>query len=179
MTGIVLIVVMLGLMWAVVILPQQRRVKAHERLIAGLEPGMVVMTTSGLFGTLVEVGDDRVLLDAAEGHRLVIDRRSIGMIAPAGSTLAELADVSVPTPPPVDPSSLAARSTSTTPAEAGPESASATTDPATGAATDDEPHDPIGDEPSRRAEGSTSAASPPSPAPGPNPSPTATEKAER
>lgn len=111
MTGLVLIVVMLGLMWAVVVLPQQRRVKAHQRLCDRIEVGHVVMTTAGLYGTVVQAGDDRLVLEAAPGVQVVVDRRSIGMLVPDGTTLADLADVSRPTPEPVPPagSSMADR----------------------------------------------------------------------
>ena len=121
MTGLVLIVVMLGLMWAVVVLPQQRRVKAHQRLCDRIEVGHVVMTTAGLYGTVVEAGDDRLLLEAAPGVQVVVDRRSVGMLVPDGTTLADLTDVSRPTPEPVPPggSSMADRLGLGGPASAG------------------------------------------------------------
>ncbi|MFN8037882.1 MAG: preprotein translocase subunit YajC [Acidimicrobiales bacterium] len=103
MTGLVLIVVLLGLMWAVVVLPQQRRVKAHQRLCDRIEVGHVVMTTAGLFGTVVEAGADRLVLEIAPGVRVVAERRSVGMLVPDGTSLADLADVSRPTPEPVPP----------------------------------------------------------------------------
>jgi len=103
MTGLVLIVVLLGLMWAVVVLPQQRRVKAHQRLCDRIAVGHVVMTTAGLFGTVVEAGTDRLVLEVAPGVRTVVDRRSVGMLVPDGTSLADLADVSQPTPEPVPP----------------------------------------------------------------------------
>ncbi len=103
MTGLVLIVVLLGLMWAVVVLPQQRRVKAHQRLCDRIEVGHVVMTTAGLFGTVLEAGTDRLVLEIAPEVQVVVDRRSIGMLVPDGTSLGDLADVSRPTPEPVPP----------------------------------------------------------------------------
>lgn len=107
MTGLVLLVVMLGLMWAVVIFPQQRRVKAHQRLCDAVETGNVVMTTAGVFGAVVDAGPDRLVLQTSPGVHTVVDRRSIGMIVPAGTSLDDLGDVSTPTPEPFVPEGVA------------------------------------------------------------------------
>ena len=45
-------IVILGVMYAVLILPQQRRVKEHRAYVASLQVGDDVVTTSGLFGTV-------------------------------------------------------------------------------------------------------------------------------
>ncbi len=64
-------------MWLIFVLPQQRRIRAHHALIATLEPGDEVMTTSGLFGTIVGLDDDVVTLEVAEQVEVRFSRGAI------------------------------------------------------------------------------------------------------
>lgn len=53
--------------WFMVILPNRRRAAAAARLNAALTPGQRVMTQSGVFGTIVNLTDDRITLEVAPG----------------------------------------------------------------------------------------------------------------
>jgi preprotein translocase subunit YajC len=79
MGGIIFLGVMLLLLWVVIVLPQQRRVRAHRALVAQIEIGDEVMTTSGMFGTIVDVQpeDDLVLVEVAPGLQLRFVRGAI------------------------------------------------------------------------------------------------------
>ena len=50
--------------------PARSRQAAQAAVRSKLEPGVEAMTTSGLFGTVVEVEGDRVVLEIAEGVRV-------------------------------------------------------------------------------------------------------------
>lgn len=67
MGPVIVLAVTLGLTWLLFILPQQRRIRAHQAVIARLEVGDEVMTTSGLFGTIVALDDETVSLEIAPG----------------------------------------------------------------------------------------------------------------
>ncbi len=75
---LVLVVVVFGLMWLLVIRPQQARVRSHQALVAGLRVGDEVITTGGIHGVLLEVHDEVVVLDAGGGVRLRVARQAIG-----------------------------------------------------------------------------------------------------
>lgn len=75
---LLLVVVVFGLMWVLVIRPQQQRVRAHAALIAGLKPGDEVVTTGGILGSIVEVDEEIVMLDVGGGVRLKVARQAIG-----------------------------------------------------------------------------------------------------
>jgi preprotein translocase subunit YajC len=64
-------------LWAIVILPQQRRVRAHQALVSVLKEGDEVMTTSGILGTITEMDDEVLHLEVAPGVRLRIVRAAI------------------------------------------------------------------------------------------------------
>lgn len=55
-------VLLIGVFFLVVILPQQKRDRAHRELLKTLKSGDKVVTSSGLCGTVVSVGDTRVTL---------------------------------------------------------------------------------------------------------------------
>lgn len=47
--------------------PQQKRSKAQASLQSGLQPGMHVMTTAGVYGTIAYVDGDQVGVEVAPG----------------------------------------------------------------------------------------------------------------
>jgi preprotein translocase subunit YajC len=64
-------------LWAIVILPQQRRMRAHQALVSVLEEGDEVMTTSGIIGTITAIDDEVLHLEVAPGVTLRIVRAAI------------------------------------------------------------------------------------------------------
>ena len=77
MTGAVFIVVMFALMWAVVIVPQQRRVKRHRALIEALEVGDEVVTAGGLVGTVAAIEGDDLLLSLGDEVSVRVVRQAV------------------------------------------------------------------------------------------------------
>ena len=56
--------------WLLIIRPGRQRREAQQALINRLEPGRRIMTTAGVFGTVVAVADDRVRVEVAPGDVL-------------------------------------------------------------------------------------------------------------
>src|ERR1700716_3399966 len=75
--GFIFLPLMFLVLWAIVILPQQRRMRAHQALVSKLEEGDEVMTTSGILGTITAIDDEVVHLEVAPGVRLRIVRAAI------------------------------------------------------------------------------------------------------
>lgn len=71
------------LVWALFILPQQRRVRAHQALVATLSVGQEVVTTAGLFGVITALDPDEVRLEVAPGVELRFARAAVARIAPS------------------------------------------------------------------------------------------------
>ena len=86
------------LFWLLIIRPQSKRQKALSALQGGLAPGNEVMLSSGLFGVVEQIVDDRIHLRVAEGVTLEVARGAV-------------ANVVQPAEPPTSPS------TETTPGE--------------------------------------------------------------
>lgn len=74
---LVILVVMMGALYAFMIVPQQRRMKAHQALLRSLEPGDVVVTNAGIYGAIVEVEEDVVWLEVAPEIELKVSKASV------------------------------------------------------------------------------------------------------
>lgn len=91
--SLVIFLVLLVAMYAVLIVPQQRRVKAQRLILSSLAEGDVVLTSAGIYGVITEMVGDDVYLEVAEGIELKITKASIagkvrGDNAPAADTSA-------------------------------------------------------------------------------------------
>jgi preprotein translocase subunit YajC len=75
--SLVIFLVLLVAMYAVLIVPQQRRVKAQRAILNSLAEGDVVLTSAGIYGVITEMVDNDVYLEVAEGIELKITKASI------------------------------------------------------------------------------------------------------
>jgi preprotein translocase subunit YajC len=78
-------VLVLIFFWLFLIRPQQRRAKAVNKMQSALAPGDRVMLSSGIFGTLLSVVDDRAKVEIAPGLEIEVVRAAIAQIEPAVS----------------------------------------------------------------------------------------------
>lgn len=70
----------LALFWFMVVRPQQRRQKEVVRLQESIQVGQRVMMSSGIFGTVVSLADDRARLEIAPGTQIDIARAAIAKV---------------------------------------------------------------------------------------------------
>jgi preprotein translocase subunit YajC len=73
-------VAILGLFWFMVIRPSQRRQKEVVALQNSIEVGQRVMMSSGVFGTVRSITDDRARLEIAPGTEIEIARAAIAKV---------------------------------------------------------------------------------------------------
>ena len=97
MGPLIAIALMFLVFWVLIILPQQRRVRAHQALVRSIDVGDEVMTTSGLYGTIASLDEDEVMLEVAPGTTLRFARGAI----------AKKVDEPVPEPPTAEPEDAA------------------------------------------------------------------------
>lgn len=77
MSSVLVLVLMLALFYFLIIRPQQKRQKQHQAMIAALKKGDRVVTFSGLYGTIVDLTEDKVVLRVNESTRLTFERGAI------------------------------------------------------------------------------------------------------
>ncbi len=68
------------LFWLLLIRPAQRRQRELGRMQSAADVGDEVMLTSGIYGTVTSVGDDRLGVQVAEGVVLEVVRGAIGSV---------------------------------------------------------------------------------------------------
>jgi preprotein translocase subunit YajC len=77
MQALIVLAVTFVLLWVFFILPQQRRVRAHQQLVAGLEEGDRVVLSAGIHGRITELGAEDLLLEVAPGVELRVARQAV------------------------------------------------------------------------------------------------------
>src|SRR5262245_29242983 len=77
MPALFILAVTFVLLWVLFILPQQRRVRAHQALVASVEPGDEVILSAGIHGRIVELGAEEMTLEVAPGVVLRVARQAI------------------------------------------------------------------------------------------------------
>ena len=77
MANLLLPVLLLGVMYFFLIVPQKKKQKAQANLMSSLGPGDEVVTTGGIYGGVTEVDGDSVYLEIAPDIEIKIARRAI------------------------------------------------------------------------------------------------------
>lgn len=67
----------LGLLWFLFLLPEKRRIRAHEQLVAALEVGDEVILSAGIHGRIVALGPEDLQLEVAPGVELKVARQAV------------------------------------------------------------------------------------------------------
>jgi len=67
----------LVMIYVLLIQPQRKREKEHQRLIESLQPGDKVVTSGGIHGTITRVEDTVVTLQVADNVRIKVSRVAI------------------------------------------------------------------------------------------------------
>lgn len=75
--SVVVLIVLMGALYAFMILPQQKRMKAHQQLVNSLAEGDLVVTNAGIHGAIAEVEETVVWLEVAPDVELKISRSAI------------------------------------------------------------------------------------------------------
>ena len=80
-------ILIFGIFYLLLIMPMRRRQKKHQELLGKLTKGDRVITNGGIFGTVVEVADDKLTLRIAEPRVDIQVARSAvaGLAKDAGS----------------------------------------------------------------------------------------------
>jgi preprotein translocase subunit YajC len=79
---IIVLVAMLIFMYFLLIRPQRAKQRQAQEMLAALKPGDEVITIGGIYGDVVEVYEDKVVLEIAEDVHIEVTRRAIANIVP-------------------------------------------------------------------------------------------------
>ena len=79
---LVLLVAMFGFMYFLLIRPQRQQQRKHAELLGALKPGDEVVTAGGIYGEVVELDAERVMIEIDEDVRVAVARRAITSVVP-------------------------------------------------------------------------------------------------
>lgn len=65
-------------MWFLIIAPQRKRQKAHDKMLTELKTGDEIVTAGGIHGTITNVKDDRFVVRIADGVKIELSKNSVG-----------------------------------------------------------------------------------------------------
>ncbi|MEM9102939.1 MAG: preprotein translocase subunit YajC [Pseudomonadota bacterium] len=68
-----------------VLRPQNKRVKEHRSMLDSLSKGDEIVTTGGIAGKIVKIGDNFIILNVAEGVELSVQKQSVSSTLPKGT----------------------------------------------------------------------------------------------
>ena len=79
-TSIILIVVMIIAFYFLIMRPQRKRQQQQQDMMKKLEPGTRVVTTTGIYATIVAMGDKQVVLETSPGSQVTMLKQAIGRV---------------------------------------------------------------------------------------------------
>ena len=71
------IILLFAGMWFLLIAPQRKRQKEHEKMVSELKKGDKIVTSGGIFGTIISVKKDRFIVEIAPNTRIDLGKQSI------------------------------------------------------------------------------------------------------
>jgi preprotein translocase subunit YajC len=74
------LLLMFGIMYFLVILPQQRQRKKVQEMLGAVKNGDKVVTTSGIYGTINGIDGDTFILKVADNVKIRIARAAIAQV---------------------------------------------------------------------------------------------------
>lgn len=81
---IILIVMFVG-MYFLMIRPQMKRQKEHQKMVSALGVGDEVILNGGIYGKVSKIADSILTIEIAAGVEIQVQRGAVGQILPKGT----------------------------------------------------------------------------------------------
>jgi preprotein translocase subunit YajC len=85
-TTVIPLALLFAVFYFLLIRPQTKKAAEHRKLLGALKRNDEVVTTGGLLGRIVELGDKLATLEVAPGVRVRIERAQIASLSAYGKT---------------------------------------------------------------------------------------------
>ncbi len=76
---------MFAAMYFLMIAPQRKKQKAHEKMLAALQTGDEIVTTGGIYGEITNVKDDRFVLRVADNTKVEVGKGFVHAVIGKGT----------------------------------------------------------------------------------------------
>jgi len=78
----------IGIMYFLMIRPQQRRLKEHRDMVAGIRRGDTIVTSGGIIGKVTKVEDNELQVEIADNVKIKLLRSTISEVRGKGEAQA-------------------------------------------------------------------------------------------
>jgi len=82
---IIMMAIFFGIMYFMIIRPQQKRAKEHKELIASINKGDEIVTGGGIIGKVTNLGENFVEMSVSENTTIKVQRQAIAAVMPKGT----------------------------------------------------------------------------------------------
>ncbi|MCX8017902.1 MAG: preprotein translocase subunit YajC [Rhodocyclaceae bacterium] len=87
--GLMPIILMFIVLWFLMIRPQMKKAKEHQKMVEALAKGDEVVTQGGIAGKIVKVGENYITLEVAELKEapveILVQKQAVGALLPKGT----------------------------------------------------------------------------------------------
>ncbi|HHK74105.1 MAG TPA: preprotein translocase subunit YajC [Rhizobiales bacterium] len=83
--GLLLPLAIFAFFYFLFIWPQQRRAKEHKKMVESIGKGAEVVTNGGVLGRVVDLDENFVVLEVADGIHIQVQRNAIASVLPKGT----------------------------------------------------------------------------------------------
>ncbi|WP_232547837.1 preprotein translocase subunit YajC [Propioniciclava soli] len=77
MSTLLMLALMVAAFYFLLIRPAQRKQRQQQEMVSQLGPGSRVMTTSGVYGTIAQLGDRQAVIEIAPGVEMTVLKQAI------------------------------------------------------------------------------------------------------
>lgn len=84
-TSFLPLIIIFVLFWFMLIRPQMKQAKEHRKMLEALQKGDEVVTTGGVAGKIVKVGDSFVALEIAPEIVVQVQKHTVQTLLPKGT----------------------------------------------------------------------------------------------
>ena len=81
-------IILFVVFYFLLIRPQSKRAKEHRNMVAALAKGDEVVTQGGIYGKIVEVGDEVMTVEIADNIQVKVQRAGVASVLPKGTIKA-------------------------------------------------------------------------------------------
>jgi preprotein translocase subunit YajC len=85
-TAFIPFILVFVIFYLLLIMPQRKKQKKHREMVDNLKPGDRVITTGGIYGTIMGVQKDRLEVKIAANTKVEVTRGAIGVILGKGES---------------------------------------------------------------------------------------------
>lgn len=82
---LIMMVLFFVIFYFMLIRPQMKQAKEHRKLLENLSKGDEVVTTGGLLGKIIEIGDNFIVMEIARETEIKVQKHAVSALMPKGT----------------------------------------------------------------------------------------------